>query len=82
MPVALIASTMAIVGAMVGLALPTHIIQLSLGGTILAIMLIMLSASKSELPHVEQEDSLSNALRITGIYHEPSMKRDIPWKIH
>ena len=58
MPVALIASTMAIVGAMVGLALPTHIIQLSLGGTILAIVLIMLSASKSELPNVEQADSL------------------------
>ena len=45
MPVALIASTMAIVGAMVGLALPTHIIQLRLGGTILAIVVIMLSAS-------------------------------------
>ena len=59
MPVALIASTMAIVGAMVGLALPTHIIQLSLGGTILAIVVIMLSASKSKLPHVEQADSLS-----------------------
>ena len=42
----------------------------------------MLSASKSELPHVEQADSLSTALRITGIYHEPSMNRDIPWKIH
>ena len=78
MPVALIASTMAIVGAMVvGLALPTHIIQLSLGGKILAIVLIMLSASKSEMSHVEQADSLSTALRITGIYHEPSMKRDI-----
>ena len=81
MPVALIASTMAIVGAMVGLALPTHIIQLSLIGTILAIVVIMLSASKSEMPHVEQADSLSTALRITGIYHEPSMIRDIPWKI-
>ena len=42
----------------------------------------MLSASKSELPHVEQSDSLSTALRITGIYYEPSMNRDIPWKIH
>ena len=82
MPVALIASTMAIVGAMVGLALPTHIIQLSLGGTILAIVVIMLSASKSELPHVEQADSLSTALRITGVYHEPSMNCDIPWKFH
>ena len=82
MPVALIASSMAIVGAMVGLALPTHIIQLSLGGTILGIVVIMFSARKSELPNVDQADSLSTALRITGIYHEPSMKRDIAWKIH
>ena len=72
---------MAIVGAIVGLALPTHIIQLSLGGTILAIVVIMLSASKSELPQLEQADSLSTVLRITGIYHEPSMNRVIPWKI-
>ncbi|HJL86643.1 MAG TPA: sulfite exporter TauE/SafE family protein [SAR324 cluster bacterium] len=82
MPVALIASSMAIVGAMVGLALPTHIIHLSLGGTILGIVVIMLSARKSELPNVDQADSLSTALRITGIYHEPSMKRDIAWKVH
>ena len=81
MPVALIASSMAIVGAMVGLA-PTHIIQLSLGGTILGIVVIMFSARKSELPNVDQADSLSTALKITGIYHEPSMKRDIAWKIH
>jgi len=82
MPVALIASSMAIVGAMVVLALPTHIIHLSLGGTILGIVVIMLSARKSELPNVDQADSLSTALRITGIYHEPSMKRDIAWKVH
>ena len=81
MPVALIASSMAIVGAMVGLA-PTHIIQLSLGGTILGIVVIMFSARKSELPNVDQADSLSTALRISGIFHEPSMKRDIAWKIH
>ena len=42
MPVALIASTMAIVGAMVGLALPTHYPTRS--ATILAIVVIMLSA--------------------------------------
>ena len=26
--------------------------------------------------------TLSTALKITGIYHEPSMNCDIPWKIH
>jgi len=82
LPVALIASTMAIVGAMVGLALPTHIVQLSLGVTILGIVAIMLSAKKSTIPDVPAADNLSSALRICGIYHEPTMNQDINWKVH
>ncbi len=81
-PVALIAATMAIVGAMVGLALPTHIIQLALGGTILGIVAIMLTARKSAVPDVPQADNLSSALRICGIYHDPALGEDINWKIH
>ena len=82
LPVALIAASMAIVGAMVGLALPTHIVQLALGGTILGIVAIMLTAKKSAIPDVPQADNLSSALRICGIYYEPSSKQDINWKIH
>jgi uncharacterized membrane protein YfcA len=44
LPVALIASSAAIVGAMVGLALPTHIVQTLLGATIIFIVIIMASA--------------------------------------
>ena len=81
-PVALIASTMAIVGAMVGLALPTHIVQMLLGATILGIVVIMFTAKKSEYPDVPKADALSSALRITGIYHEASTGQDINWKVH
>ncbi len=81
-PVALIASTMAIVGAMVGLALPTNIVQISLGAVILGIVAIMLTAKKSELPDVKQADALSSALRITGVYFEPTSKQEINWKVH
>ncbi len=81
-PVALIASTMAIVGAMVGLALPTNIVQIALGATILGIVAIMLTAKKSEVPDVGEADALSSALRICGVYHEPSSSRDINWKVH
>ena len=82
MPMALIASTMAIVGAMVGLSLPSHLIELSLGITILLIVLIMLLAKNSDIPNVKKADSLSTALQITGIYNEPSLNRNISWKIH
>ena len=53
-PVALIASTFAIVGAMIGLALPTHIVQTALGATILGIVVLMLMAKKSVLPEVKR----------------------------
>ncbi len=81
-PVALIASTMAIVGAMVGLALPTNVVQILLGGTILGIVVIMFVAKKSDYPEVKEADALSSALRITGIYHEASTGQDINWKVH
>jgi uncharacterized protein len=81
-PVALIASTMAIVGAMVGLALPTNIVQILLGATILGIVAIMFTAKKSEIPEVRQPDALSSALRICGIYHEASSGQDINWCVH
>jgi uncharacterized membrane protein YfcA len=79
-PVALIASTMAIVGAMVGLALPTNIIQISLGAVILGICALMLTAKKSTVPHVPQADNLSSALRIVGVYTDQG--ETINWKIH
>jgi len=81
-PVALIASSSAIVGAMVGLALPGNVIQTALGATILGIVVIMFLAKKSEFPNVPKADALSTALRITGIYHEATTGQNIDWKIH
>ncbi|MGD0281156.1 MAG: sulfite exporter TauE/SafE family protein [Dissulfurispiraceae bacterium] len=82
MPVAVIASACAIVGAMVGLALPTNIVQTALGATILGIVGIMIIAKKSEYPEVKQPDALSTALRINGIYHEVSSGHEVNWQIH
>ncbi|MHB8836259.1 MAG: sulfite exporter TauE/SafE family protein [Candidatus Methylomirabilia bacterium] len=81
-PVALIASSSAIVGAMVGLALPGNVIQTALGATILGIVVIMFLAKKSEFPSVPKADALSAALRINGIYHEATTGQNVDWKIH
>jgi uncharacterized membrane protein YfcA len=81
-PVALIASTCAIIGAMIGLALPTNIVQISLGVTILGICILMLTAKKSTFPDVPQADRLSSALRICGVYQEASTGEIIDWKVH
>jgi len=81
-PVALIASASAIVGALLGLALPAQVIQICLGVTILGICVLMLTAKRSEYPEVPRADSLSTALRIYGIYHDDSSQQDVEWKIH
>ena len=81
-PMALIASSSAIVGAMIGLALPTNVIQIMLGATILGIVLLMLKAKKSVFPEVPNPDRLSQTLGIFGIYHEPTINKDINWQIH
>ncbi|MGD2068460.1 MAG: sulfite exporter TauE/SafE family protein [Gemmatimonadota bacterium] len=82
MPVALIASTCAIAGAMVGLALPTNVVQTALGAAILGIVVLMLRARKSTFPDVPRADALSQALRIHGVYMEASLGQEVDWKIH
>jgi uncharacterized membrane protein YfcA len=81
-PMALIASTCAIVGAMIGLALPTNIVQTLLGATILGIVVLMLRAKKSVFPNVQKPDALSQSLKIMGVYHEPTLDKNINWQIH
>jgi uncharacterized membrane protein YfcA len=82
MPVALIASTCAIFGALVGLSLPTNITQTALGATILGIVVLMIMAKKSTFPDVPESDKLSSILGIYGIYTEASLGQTINWKVH
>jgi uncharacterized membrane protein YfcA len=82
LPLGLVASISAIVGASIGLALPARWIELALGCTILGIVVLMFLGRKSELPEVPQADRLSTALRISGVFHDPYRQTDIDWKIH
>lgn len=82
LPFALIASICAIAGAMIGLALPTNVVQIALGICILFIVAIMVKAKKSEYPEVKKQDALSTALRLNGVYYEISTGHTINWKIH
>lgn len=82
MPLALVASWGAILGATLGLIMPRHIVQISLGVAILVIAGIMLRAQRSDYPEVRNADSLSAALGIGGVYHEASAGKDISWQAH
>ena len=82
LPVALIASSCAIVGAFLGLALPADIVQLCLGGTIMFIAILLLMSKNVAVPHVEQQDAIGMALGIHGAYLEPSTGEVVHWKTH
>jgi uncharacterized membrane protein YfcA len=82
LPTALIASAASIVGALMGLALPANVVQISLGVTILGIVAIMLLAKKSEYPEVKESDKLAQMLGIHGTYTDFSTHQDVQWKVH
>lgn len=82
LPLALVASASSILGAMIGFALPTHVVQTALGATILGIVVLMASAKKSEYPSVPAPDALSAALGMNGILVEAGTGRRVPWHVH
>jgi uncharacterized protein len=82
MPLALIGSVTSIIGALVGLALPTDVVQIALGLAVLGIALLMWRAGRSEHPEVPRPDALGAALGMHGIYHDPAPGRDVAWQVH
>jgi hypothetical protein len=82
LPVALIASSCAIIGALLGLALPTNIIQIALGLTIIFIAALISFSKNVERPVVEKQDGIGSLLKMTGSYLEPSSGETIGWKTH
>lgn len=82
LPLALVASSSSIVGALIGLALPAEVVNLSLGIVILGITALMLGARKSEWPVVAQPDRLSQALAMHGIFRDAASGREVAWQVH
>jgi uncharacterized membrane protein YfcA len=80
LPLALVASTSSIGGAMLGLALPSRVVEVALGLTILAIAAVMTSVKHSEFPLVEHPDRLSRALGLHGIFQDGATGREVSWQ--
>ncbi len=85
LPVALIASTFAIVGALLGLHLSNlnpNIIQVLLGVTITGIGFLLLFSKNTEKPVVTKQDAISMALGFNGCYWDDGAKEIVDWKTH
>lgn len=85
LPVALIASTCAIFGALLGLylsQLDPRIVQVCLGVTIVGIAVLLLLSKNTERPVVKKQDRIGLALGIHGLYRDESTGEEISWKTH
>jgi len=85
LPVALIASTFSILGAMLGLylsALNPNIIQTCLGATIVGIAILLLVSKNTEKPVVNKQDAIGLALGLGGAYWDDGARESVEWKTH
>jgi uncharacterized membrane protein YfcA len=82
LPLALIGSIASIGGAVAGLALPTSVIEVALGATILGICLLIWRSKKSEQPQVDAPDALGAALRLNGIFVDAATGKTVAWQVH
>jgi uncharacterized membrane protein YfcA len=85
LPVALIASTCSIAGAMLGLYLSSlnpDIIQVCLGGAIVGIAVLLLCSKNTEKPVVKKQDAIGLALGLGGAYWDDGARESVNWKTH
>ena len=85
LPVALVASTCSVAGAMLGLylsSLDPDIIQVCLGVTIVAISILLLFSKNTEKPVVTRQDAIGLALGLGGAYWDDGAREVVEWKTH
>lgn len=85
LPVALIASSFSIVGALLGLYLSKlnpNIIQACLGATIVGIAAILIFSKNSEKPVVTKQDAIGMAFGLNGLYWDEGARESVEWKTH
>ncbi|THB64784.1 MAG: sulfite exporter TauE/SafE family protein [Desulfovibrio sp.] len=85
LPVALIASTFSIIGAMLGLYLsklnPAYV-QTALGATIMGIAILLLVSKNTAKPVVTKQDAIGLALGMQGAYYDEGAQERVDWKTH
>lgn len=81
-PLSLVGSVASIAGAMVGLALPVYIVEVSLGVVVISVVALMLRARSRGGRPPREPDALSSALAIHGVYYDEHHGGDVEWNVH
>ena len=79
MPLALAGSIASLAGAVIGLALPTDLIQVALGVVVIAVALLIWRSKAADIVNAES-DALGAALRLEGSYDDPAARMQIDWR--
>lgn len=79
MPLALVGSISSIAGALIGLALPTRVVQVALGLVVLGIAALMWFTRNSTDEEPHRGDAWSRALGLSGHYTDVSTGREVEW---
>jgi len=78
-PLSLAGSVAAMVGAHMGLLLPTKVLQTSLGIIVLIIAAIMWRAKERESTGAQPRDPWADALGMHGLFRDPKTGREVEW---
>ena len=79
-PFCLVASIGSVAGALIGLALPVHVVQLTLGAVILLIAVIMTVFRPALNPSQGSTSRLAGVLGIEGSYWDPERNERVDWR--
>ncbi|HEX5476513.1 MAG TPA: sulfite exporter TauE/SafE family protein [Burkholderiales bacterium] len=81
LPLALAGSVSSIAGAVIGLALPTEVVQTALGIVVVSVALLLWGSKSVERLDIES-DALGALLRLRGAYEDPVEGGRIDWRTH
>ena len=79
MPLALVGSIASIGGALIGFALPTDVLEVALGATIIGVGILMMRHTPTVRPGATEPDALAAALGMHGVYRDPATGQRFPW---
>jgi uncharacterized membrane protein YfcA len=79
MPLALAGSVASLAGAVIGLALPTDLVQVALGVVVIAVALLIWRSKSADVINAES-DALGAALRLEGRYDDPAARMQVDWR--
>ena len=82
MPLALAGSMASFAGALLGLSLPTDLLQIALGATVIAVALVLWRATQIDHLGATESDPLGAMLRLRGEFDDPAAGARIDWRTH